>query len=424
LGRTNEFIPSEDPIVRIEAARLRKLLDAFYDESQQAIPYRVSLPKGSYRICFTLNEDNSLSSGLGLLIVCQSSQQASSEVLHLMLKIRRELSGRISRFNHVELTVEHLPKHQVAQKGSIHFLAEKQHDYVLRVEVVSDEKGGCLVSSVVIHRVSQEILWSNSIQVPMDKHSESLEIFYKHLVRSLVADSFGLLGQHWASSKRQEGLEHTPSHKASWAHLIGLVSKPNIISGGDYLDFLTVRLKECPNDYIAYAGYQCLVLYDLKFNFGLIDSSFEERYEQLLRVTREHPAYDAFIVLLGLYSFAEGEYERAKTYLETGLRLNPYNSTWAFLYGGVLFFMGEKKSGIEVINEMNKDFNGSHALPSLYLLPEFLYHLEQEDPLKALQLSIKLGLDSKQVRDIGALKTHPELLNYCLDAINIQHSAS
>ena len=424
LGRTSEFIPSQDPIVRIEAARLRKLLDAFYEETQQSIPYRVSLPKGSYRVGFSRNEDNTLSSGLCLLIVCQSSQQASSEVLQLMLKIRRELSDRLSRFHHVELTVEYLPKHQVAQEGSVHFLVEKQHDYVLRVEVVSDEKGGYLVSSVVIHRVSQEILWSNSIQVPIDNHSESLDVFYKHLVRSLVADSFGLLGRHWANLKREEGLGNIPSHQVSWVHLIGLANKPCEVSASHYLEFLAMRLKACPNDHIAYAGYQCLVFYDFSFKYGLIDSSLEERYEQLLRVTSEYPAYDVFTVLLGLYSFAVGEYERAKTYLETGRRLNPYNSTWGFLYGGALFFMDEREEGMEVINEVNKGFNEGDALPGFYLLPEFLYHLDQGDPSKAFQLSIKLGINSKQWSDIGALKNDPELVSYCLNAVKAPSSVS
>lgn len=417
LGRTDCFVPSQDPIVRIEAARLRKLLEAFYDEALQSAPYRISLPKGSYRVHISRNEDNALSAGLGLLLVCQSSQHTSTDALHLMLKIRREMADRFSRFHHVELTVEHLPKHQVAQKGSVHFLAEKQYDYVLRIEVVDDGKVGCLVSSVVIHRISQEILWSNSTLVPIDQHEASLEVFYKHLMRSLVADSFGLLGRHWSHFARQVGGENLPSHQASWIHLIALVNQPNAEFGRHYLAFLNSRLRKYPGDYVAYAGYLFLAFYDLMFDFKLMDSSVEEQREQLLRVVREHPTYDAFTVLLGMYSFAAGKYEDAKAYLKTGMMLNPHNTCWGFLYGGALFFMGDKAQGIDVINQANKDFHESHALPSYYLLPEFLHHLEQGNELKVFQMGIKLGFNTKQYREIGELKSHPELIDYCWKAI-------
>ncbi|PWQ94273.1 tetratricopeptide repeat protein [Leucothrix arctica] len=417
LGRTSDFIPSQDPIVRIEAVRLRKLLDAFYEDSQQTLPYRMSLPKGSYRIRFSRNEDNTLTSGIGLLLVCQAPKHASKSTLTLMSKIRHTLSDRLSCFHHLELMVEHLPKHQVAQKGSIHFLAEKQHDYVLRVEVVDDRQGGCLVSSVLIHRISQEILWSNSTLVSANNRTESLEVFYKNLVRSLVADSFGLLGQHWSNFTTQEGLDSLPSQQRSWAYLIGLVKKPSAKLAKNYLDFLNIRLRKYPQDYIAYAGYSHLAFYDLVFNFGLMDESLDERCERLLKIVGEHPTYDFFTVLLGVYCFMAGKYKDAKVYLETGVRLNPYNTCWGFFYGGVLFFMGEREKGISVINECNKDFGDSHALPGYYLLPEFLYHLDQEDPQKVLQMGMKLGLSTEQWSDIGALKSHPDLLEYCWRAV-------
>ena len=417
LGRNSEFIPSQDPIVRIEAARLRKLLDVFYEETQQVLPYRVTLPKGSYRIRFSRNEDNTLSSGLGLLVVCQAPRHASKSILGVMTKVRSELSSRISLFNHIELMVEHLPKHQIAQKGSVHFLAEKQHDYVLRIEVVDDRKGGCLVSSIVIHRISQEILWSDSTLLQLNDQKESLELYYRYLVGTLVANSFGLLGQHWAAFAKQEGLENLPSHQGSWVHLIDLSSRPSAPLAREYLAFLKVRLKKSPNDHFAYSGYLYLVFYDLLFGFELVESSLEERYEQALRAASEYPTYDAFTVLLGLYSLALGKHEDAKVYLDTGIELNPHNACWAFFYGGALLLMGEKEKGFSAIERLNKEFGDSDITSRYYLLPKFLYYVEKEDPAKVFQISIKLGLDCKQGSDIGALKSDPDLISNCWKAI-------
>jgi hypothetical protein len=51
--------------------------------------------------------------------------------------------------------------------------------------------------------------------------------------------------------------------------------------------------------------------------------------------------------------------------------------------------------------------------PNYFHLPEFLYHLDQGDPLKVFQLGVKLVFDSYHWEDIGALKSPPNLIDYC-----------
>ncbi|WP_321499232.1 hypothetical protein [Breoghania sp.] len=48
LGRDPSFDPTADPIVRVEAARLRRLLDDYYVSDGAANPIRIDLPKGGY----------------------------------------------------------------------------------------------------------------------------------------------------------------------------------------------------------------------------------------------------------------------------------------------------------------------------------------------------------------------------------------
>jgi hypothetical protein len=54
LGRPSSFDPARDPIVRVEARRLRSELEAYYKESGSADPVRITVPTGSYRPQFTL----------------------------------------------------------------------------------------------------------------------------------------------------------------------------------------------------------------------------------------------------------------------------------------------------------------------------------------------------------------------------------
>ena len=48
FGREDSFDPQADPVVRLEARRLRRDLDSYYVDSGQSDPVRISIPKGSY----------------------------------------------------------------------------------------------------------------------------------------------------------------------------------------------------------------------------------------------------------------------------------------------------------------------------------------------------------------------------------------
>ncbi|MEQ8376848.1 MAG: hypothetical protein RID22_27405 [Roseibium aggregatum] len=48
LGRPEDFNPVTDPIVRVEAARLRRRLEKYYAGSGANDPVRITIPKGSY----------------------------------------------------------------------------------------------------------------------------------------------------------------------------------------------------------------------------------------------------------------------------------------------------------------------------------------------------------------------------------------
>jgi hypothetical protein len=54
LGRDDRFNPATDPIVRVEAARLRRRLEDYYAGTGQTDPVRIIIPKGSYEPGFHL----------------------------------------------------------------------------------------------------------------------------------------------------------------------------------------------------------------------------------------------------------------------------------------------------------------------------------------------------------------------------------
>ncbi|TGD96285.1 hypothetical protein [Methylobacterium nonmethylotrophicum] len=52
LGRSDSFDPSNDPSVRVEAGRLRRVLDEVYADEGRRLPVRIQVPVGAYRPSF------------------------------------------------------------------------------------------------------------------------------------------------------------------------------------------------------------------------------------------------------------------------------------------------------------------------------------------------------------------------------------
>ena len=55
FGRPKSFDATSDPIVRIEAGKLRRDLETYYLKSGKHDPIRIAVPKGSYRTVFSRN---------------------------------------------------------------------------------------------------------------------------------------------------------------------------------------------------------------------------------------------------------------------------------------------------------------------------------------------------------------------------------
>ena len=64
LGRGSDFDPDTDPIVRLEASKLRRVLEDYYLRSGSNDPIRISIPKGSYVPTFELVDWKSVDPGL------------------------------------------------------------------------------------------------------------------------------------------------------------------------------------------------------------------------------------------------------------------------------------------------------------------------------------------------------------------------
>jgi adenylate cyclase len=113
FGKEDDFDPALDPIVRMQASKLRKSLDAYYQSEPEGLVVRITLPKGSYQPNFELIDKSSASvpqplledafPSIAVLPFTCLDNKGSSEVENMVGSFHQELNLALSKFE--QLTV-------------------------------------------------------------------------------------------------------------------------------------------------------------------------------------------------------------------------------------------------------------------------------------------------------------------------------
>lgn len=127
FGRAPNFDPQRDPIVRVEAARLRQRLDSYYLANQHSSTVRIDLPKGGYRPVFsywlstaevqqtarpTLSKDPHHKPSI-LVLPFTALNCGGNGLEHLPQSLGEEIAIGLGRFE--DLTVIHAPKNHTGR---------------------------------------------------------------------------------------------------------------------------------------------------------------------------------------------------------------------------------------------------------------------------------------------------------------------
>lgn len=389
LGRSEDFDANKDPIVRIEAARLRKLLEVFYEtpEANQACCL-ISMPLGGYRLEFSEYLNRHQSTGLSMLLICQTNEGAPEDLRQLALEIRQTLSLRITQFEHISLSVDFLAQHQAAETGVAHLLIDEAFDYILRVEVVDDLNLNFLISSVLIHRATQEIVWSQCIDLPKQRTALEIEDFYRGLIAPVAGDVFGVVGQHWSGRHWKLGITQLDARFQAFVCLIQVIRFPTLTNCQQSVELLQTHLKENPNDIHAHFCYLALGCIGDILNYKLTDDDPDQQLVRCLRLMAYAPDHAGIVALLGYYYFKTGDNEKAALYLKDAMRLCPDSGLLQFMYGTFCLQEGCAAEGLELINKL---LQYNETPPALYHIPLFFAHLGAGRLSEAAYLATKIA---------------------------------
>ena len=116
-GRTEKFDPQVDPIVRVEAGRLRRALEHFYLTAGKKDPVRIHIPKGSYVPTFhtvqiapsgtqthtSESENSALPTGPSVAVMPLINLNGDEEQDYFAEGLTEELTAELARFQEFQV---------------------------------------------------------------------------------------------------------------------------------------------------------------------------------------------------------------------------------------------------------------------------------------------------------------------------------
>jgi TolB-like protein len=387
LGRPESFDPTFDPIVRIQAGRLRRCLEQYYQRYGEHDSVIISLPVGQYTPVFTAKQDR-------VAVAVTSSSITQEETMYtiaveplndfrqlerndfLAEGFSQELLAELALYKHLQIVRVGTDPTEAAKKKVARFLVT-----------------GSLYASGQTHRLSinladnqtNQILWTTKQK--FNYPAGDIISVQENIATWVAQEIAGLNGivcerlyaeSNWTSS-------FSPVAYATYMHFYKYNKNPTEQNASDLLGRVSELLVNEPN---FAPGYAVLTnLYTDAYMFGLDKKNLElalefgEKAVELQANNQICPAYYGYALMVG------NKLNEAKMHFDKALALNPNSLYFTGSIGWAFCLMGFYDRGFELLKASMKN---DLQYPKWFHLATFVYYTKLGDFNQALTEAISL----------------------------------
>jgi TolB-like protein len=401
FSRPVNFNPTEDPIVRVEARRLRQTLALYYQEQGQQDPIIIDIPKGSYIPRFKRNKPklpalikpSSLSTlsdlslrdhRITILVTPLVLLQKFSEYNYIADGFIEQLLVNLTQFQELKV-IGPLSRKRLTEID--HNLETITHQYSPHFILTGTFCPSQNKSRIIIKLVSSydsEVIWAETYDY--DYNSSDLFQFQDQITRKIaatLADTFGVIPRIFSRH-----LQLYPPKKyqvqdamLKYYHHFSVLSEPSWRSAYLALEE-AVKLEPDYPPTLAMLADLCSEEYHLM-------GAGEDRLERHENLVYQALNIDPYCQIARLMK-ANGHFYRKEKALflqevKSTLALNANHSNMLFACGMYLAFVGEWQEGMTLMTQ-GMELNPHH--PTWYHLPFSLYYYLKGNYQKALDESL------------------------------------
>ncbi len=411
LGRGADFDPQVDSYARVQVARLRKSLDAFYAGAGASRPYRLQIDSGSYRVDLVPNP-RTLNVATPAVSIQDESRSWSTRrfwvvglLLVLSVLIGAAIWWTVDQRAQTQLwQVDDFPTIQMTQMGDarrdptidpvlgdafrqsmllaltryeslrVHDRLGTVADYELR-SLVRRSGDTATATLLLVHRRRNQVIWTWTGDMARDPLTHQFDTD-----RAVSAVSF-MIGQPTgvlhANERNRDRTHATETPYGCWLGFMSQLQDSNRVPSGPLIDCAISWFNTTPNNPLA-AGLYSWVLVDRSVN-AATEAAHRDALEEAIQVAetgRQLNPGSTFAELASLraYAFARREPELwAST--QRALTLNPDNMDGVGM-AGLMLTLDNRPEGLPLLQDaIARHFNP----PAWYFIGIYMHAMMQED---------------------------------------------
>ncbi len=410
--RRDDFDATVDPIVRIQAGRLRRSLERYYLLAGKHDPLRIELPRGTYVPEFSANGDaepaeapapagarpRSLAETDWPSVAIRPFEPARAGAEHeaRAARVTEQLLLELGRYRDVKTLLQPRPGElQPAGRGAVRFALEG------RLQL---EDGDLRVTARLVDRATGEQLWGDEYHTAPapGRWSGSADDIARVIAARVGAEEGVIVQLLAAERRRQPEKPGTPYDAILRSYEFFLARDPESLAGT--LEALRQAVKAEPDCGLAWSRLARLCLANHSFEVTAIKTPIEDAISHAQHGVRVDPTSRWARCILASALIVKGELEAARAEVEQALRLSPDSLCYLEIIGFQLCLLGDERGG-ELVRSARR--RNPHCLPHAAfglwldhlrrgeLEPAYQAALEYRDPTffwRALMRASCLGL--------------------------------
>jgi TolB-like protein len=411
LGRGSDFDPDTDPIVRLEASKLRRVLDDYYLRSGSNDPIRISIPKGSYVPAFELVDWKGVDPSLAspgvvnfatpalsvqrLLVIPPRAQLKNSASQELTDGLFEQLSVELARYSDISLVTPSEALSEIAidpigagMRSHARFVVSgsvRQNSKQIRITVrLHDVRAGSIIwiecfdldanSSVGLQiedKTARHIAGAIADYYGVISHTLSLQSVYsgskpwnlqdaiqRHrcLARTLTERVYRI-----ARADLELGTTHAPFHPMIWAALAHTIFYGNVLGFDDDQNWMPLVYRYAQRSFEL--DHKCAFGHVVMGLHGLYQREFQDVFETCKRITQDNPHAPSTKLSAGFFRALAGDWENGVAMINSALSVLLHPPGWAYRVTFLDHY--RRKNYGEALHEIGKYHSPENFTPPL-----------------------------------------------------------
>lgn len=367
LGKPHDYCPTENPAVRVEAGRVRKLLEEYYATRNNAQQVRIHLPVGSYQPEFEVVQPSAQpveiagfelksiqSLGPKIYIHCPNPTIIRDDTLRsLIYSMRSTLPVTMGQFREIRVALGLPGQVQASREDAIDYARNQQQAEFLLQCKVEREHSGYSLRFILIHTLTRVTVWSDTLMLSHAYTQQELESVFGQVALEAFSLHRGSALLFWSHYWKNQA--SIPEHyQVLVEHVIFIQEQIGQLNIQPFLRACQSRTQSYHDDAMAHLHYAvaCLYAYMLGLDIGY---SLEILWNRLaVRALELNPGNTLAHAIYALECFHRGDNEMGQVEIETARYINPHDSTGGHLLAVGLCALGHWEKAFIILRDVAK----------------------------------------------------------------------